>query len=77
MLRNNTSLFRDNTPPIAEIICVKNVGAIVVCGFKKYAESMKISWEPFQSCQSNPFPPKFAPTFLTHTISAIGGVIRQ
>ena len=21
------------TPPIAEIICVKNVGAIVVCGF--------------------------------------------
>ena len=25
--------FKYNTPPIAEIICVKNVGAIVVCGF--------------------------------------------
>ena len=35
------------TPPIAEIICVKNVGANVVCGFlmklfkKKYPENMK------------------------------------
>ena len=25
--------FEPFTPPIAEIICVKNVGAIVVCGF--------------------------------------------
>ena len=34
------------TPPMAEIMCVKNVGAIVVCGFlmkwlKIYAENMK------------------------------------
>jgi hypothetical protein len=33
MLRNNTSLIKDNTPPIAEIISVKNLGGIVVCGF--------------------------------------------
>ena len=36
-----------STPPIAEIICIKNVGAIVVCGFlmklikKQYPENMK------------------------------------
>ena len=30
------------TPPIAEILCVKNGRAIVVCGFLKiYAESLK------------------------------------
>ena len=36
------------TPPIAEILCVKNVRAIVVCGFlikyivyKNYSENMK------------------------------------
>ena len=43
--RSNFSLAI--TPPIAEILCVKNGGAIVVCGFfneiifKKYAESLK------------------------------------
>ena len=38
--------FNKITPPIAEIIYIKNVGAIVVCGFlikkiKKYPENMK------------------------------------
>ena len=44
-----------NTPPISEIIWVKNVRAIVVCGFlmkwlKKYILKIKKkSWEPFGS----------------------------
>ena len=37
-----------HTPPIAKILCVKNVRAFLVCGFliklfeKNYAENMKI-----------------------------------
>ena len=31
--KNKTKNIKLLTPPIAEIICVKNVGAIVVCGF--------------------------------------------
>ena len=31
--KNDSGLKREYTPPIVEIICVKNVGAIVVCGF--------------------------------------------
>ena len=42
---------------IPEIFCVKNVKAIVVCGFlnnlKIYAESMKKSWELFGSSLLN------------------------
>ena len=47
-----------NTPPIAEILCVKNVGAFAVCGFlvkqlkniqQVYPENIKESWEPFGS----------------------------
>ena len=42
------------TPSIAEILCVKNVEAIVVCAFlmnwlKKNPENMKKPWEPFGS----------------------------
>ena len=35
LIVSKTTLFylKSITPPIAEIICVKNVGAIVVCGF--------------------------------------------
>ena len=47
------------TPPIAEILCVKNGRVIVVCGFlmkwlKKYILKVwKKSWEPFGSCLLN------------------------
>ena len=55
-----------DTPPIAEILCVKNVGAFVVSGFiiKKseeiYAENMKKNRGSRLevSCQSIPFLPK-------------------
>ena len=47
------------TSPIAEILCVKNGRAIVVCGFlmkwlKKYILKVwKKLWEPFRSCLLN------------------------
>ena len=48
------------TPLISEILCVKNMRAIVVCGFsiKWFLKIMlkiwkKISWEPFGSCLLN------------------------
>ena len=47
------------TPPIAEILCVTNLRAIVVCGFlmkslqKIMLKVWKKSWEPFGSCLLN------------------------
>ena len=47
------------TPPIAEILCVKNGRAIVVCGFlmklskKCILKVWKKLWEPFGSCLLN------------------------
>ena len=45
---NMRNIYKYLTPPVAEILCVKNGRAIVVCGFvankiieKKYAESLK------------------------------------
>ena len=63
------------TPPIAEILCVKNVGAIVVCGFLKKFEQ---KWADLALCYlagsiKNQQTTNF-PTLLTHNISAISGV---
>ena len=112
-------LFLPLTPPIAEILCVKNVGAFVFCGFffkhlKKYYVKKKIMgvtcymaqpiqpistqiglhWLCYLAGNSQTTPQFFfinfqdiflnyfnkntqttnAPTFLTHNISAIGGM---
>ena len=63
----------DPTPPLAEILFVKNVRAFVFCGFlikEIYAENMK---KKIMGAVWNPQTTN-ALTFLTHNISALGGV---
>ena len=73
--------WRMGTPPIAEILCVKNGRAIVVCGFAGNSQTAPMIF--FSNFQYMFFfnyfikNPKItiALLFLTHNISAIGGVL--
>ena len=65
------------TPPTAEILCVKNMRAFVVCVFQTapmiFFHIFSIYF--FNYSIKNPQTTN-APTFLTHNISAVGGVVR-
>ena len=63
------------TPPTAEILCVKNLRAFVVCGFQTAPTIFFHIFSIYFFNYYGSYPENTnAPSFLTHNISAVGGV---